>query len=343
MVKIIENFPDNQNKPFPAGNFMEILDSNVSLQSRHERVSFNYEKFEFRFITKNIEDERKTDTTVSTKLLKADLDVVNMDEDSMDEEEIKTFILRFLIEKLTGKKVKTVSLKELRENINSLDNNLQEPQFAAELKYEKLSYEKENVTFRANGKIVTKDGREIKFDVSFSINREVLDYTNLDIKAGSLALIDPLVVNLSGDLNNPLSDSTFIFDLDSDGVGEAIPVLSEGNGFLVFDKNENGIVDDGSELFGTKTGDGFGELSVYDYDKNGWIDESDRIFDKLKIWLKTESQDRLVSLKDANIGAIYLKGVNTPFSFGNGLLRDSSVYLKENEDAGIVSKVDFVV
>ncbi len=322
---------------------MEILGSNISLQSRYEKVTFNYERFEFRFITRNIENDRKTDTTVNTELLKADLGVVNLDSDSMDEEEIKTFILRFLIEKLTGKKVKTVSLKELRGKIDTLDGNLQEPQFAAELKYEKLSYEKEYVDFRANGRIVTKDGREIKFDISFSINREVLDYTNLDIKAGSLALIDPLVINLSGDLRNPLSDSTFIFDLDSDGVEEAIPVLSEGNGFLVFDKNENGIVDDGSELFGTKTGDGFGELSVYDYDKNGWIDENDRIFDKLKIWLKTESQDRLISLRSVNIGAIYLKGVNTSFSFGNGFLRDSSVYLKENEDAGIISKVDFVV
>jgi len=340
--KITGNFSDNQDKFPTQESSMEILDSNISLQSKHERVAFNYERFEFRFITRNTEDEREMNTTINTKLLKADLGTVNLDGDSMDEEEIKTFIIRFLIEKLIGRKVKTVSLKELRGNINSLDIK-QEPQFAAELKYEKLSYEKEYVTFRADGKIVTKDGREIKFDVSFSINREILDYTELDIKAGSLALIDPLIVNLSGDLRNPLSDSTFTFDLDFNGVEETIPVLSEGNGFLVFDRNENGVIDDGSELFGTKTGDGFSELSVYDDDKNGWIDENDRIFDKLKIWLKTESQDKLVSLKDANIGAIYLKSVNTPFGFGNGLLIDSSIYMKENEDAGIISKVDFVV
>ncbi len=39
-------------------------------------------------------------------------------------------------------------------------------------------------------------------------------------------------------------------------------------------------INDGSELFGTSSGDGFKDLATYDEDENGWIDENDSIFSK---------------------------------------------------------------
>lgn len=56
-----------------------------------------------------------------------------------------------------------------------------------------------------------------------------------------------------------------------------------GSGFLALDRNQNGVVDDGSELFGTQSGDGFAHLALYDQDSNGWIDANDPVFDKLRI------------------------------------------------------------
>jgi hypothetical protein len=49
--------------------------------------------------------------------------------------------------------------------------------------------------------------------------------------------------------------------------------VSPRSGLLVIDKNLDGKVNDGSELFGPSTGDGFEKLARYDEDRNGWIDE----------------------------------------------------------------------
>lgn len=56
--------------------------------------------------------------------------------------------------------------------------------------------------------------------------------------------------------------------------------------FLALDRNENGIIDDGSELFGDVNGfeNGFANLAVYDLNKDGVIDEKDPVFKKLVLW-----------------------------------------------------------
>ncbi|EDP74424.1 hypothetical protein [Hydrogenivirga sp. 128-5-R1-1] len=310
----------------------------MSLQSRHKEISFNYEKFSIKFITSDKTSAQDVNVNINTKTIKSNVKAVDTDSSLMDENELKTFIIKLLVEKLTGKKIKVLSLRDFQEKLHTLNSNIEKPEFAAEIEYEKLNYQKESVNFKANGKIITKDGRQIQFDITFSLNKEILDYTHLNIKAGSKALIDPLVINLNGNLENPLSDTKFSFDLDVDGNKENIPLLSAGYGFLVFDKNGNNIVDNGSELFGTKTGNGFGELKGYDDNKDGWITEDDKIFDKLKVWLKTPSKDSLISLKDLNIGAIYLNNVDTPLTLQEGFLKNSSIYIKENGKAGIISK-----
>jgi hypothetical protein len=48
-------------------------------------------------------------------------------------------------------------------------------------------------------------------------------------------------------------------------------------------KIKDGRVNDGRELFGPITGDGFAELAAYDDDGNNWIDENDGIYDNLSI------------------------------------------------------------
>ena len=90
--------------------------------------------------------------------------------------------------------------------------------------------------------------------------------------------------------------------------------MNPESGFLALDKNSDGIINDGSELFGTKTGNGFSELAEYDSDGNGWIDENDEVYDQLKVWVKDENgKDTLLSLKEANVGAICLGSSKTTF------------------------------
>ncbi len=77
------------------------------------------------------------------------------------------------------------------------------------------------------------------------------------------------------------------FDLDGNGKIEEIYFPAKGSGFLAIDLNEDGIINNGFELFGPATANGFEELAKYDEDSNRWIDESNSIFLKLKIWVKT--------------------------------------------------------
>lgn len=162
--------------------------------------------------------------------------------------------------------------------------------------------------------------------------------------------IDPLVINYDGK-GTQLEDEKMTFDLDFDGKTEKISKIREGSGFLALDKNSDGTINDGSELFGTRTGDGFGELEKYDTDKNGWIDEADEIFEKLTIWETTPTgETRLFTLSEKGIGAIFLGKTDTLFNFkseetnqNNGTMKSSSIYLRETGEAGYIHQIDLTV
>ena len=169
-------------------------------------------------------------------------------------------------------------------------------------------------------------------------------------KDESVILTDPLVINLESN-SASVTDQKFFFDLDSDGKEEQISQLGAGSGFLAYDKNGDGIVNDGSELFGTKSGDGFADLADYDEDGNGWIDENDDIFQKLKVWTKdAEGNDKLLDLKEANVGAIYLGSADTQMHLNdaytnqtNAVIRKTGVFLRESGEVGTIQHVDLAV
>jgi hypothetical protein len=161
--------------------------------------------------------------------------------------------------------------------------------------------------------------------------------------------VDPLVINFDGAAAQ-LSDTKFSFALDNDGTLDQLSFLKPGSGFLAFDQNQDGIINNGSELFGPSIGNGFKELSQYDQDQNGWIDENDSIYEKLRIWTKDQDgKDTLFALGQKGIGAIYLGNINTEFSLKNasnqalGELRSTGIFLREDGTAGTVQQVDLVV
>lgn len=196
--------------------------------------------------------------------------------------------------------------------------------------------ENESVSFTSNGNVTTEDGRSISFNIDVEMSRSFVEYYREEgLSIGNMC--DPLVINFSG---NPaeLTDTKISFDLDNDGNNDSISTLAEGSGFLALDKNNDGIINNGSELFGTSSGDGFYDLSKYDSDNNGWIDENDEIFNNLKIWVKDNNgYDKLYTLKDKNIGAIYLGSADTNFTLRsansgnvNGAIRKTGIFLYED-------------
>ena len=209
----------------------------------------------------------------------------------------------------------------------------------------------ENTSFKSTGQVQTSDGRSLSFDVELTLGRSLVQRIDtLKDETYTRILTDPLVINMDTNATS-ISDQKFKFDIDSDGDEDEISFAGKGSGFLALDKNEDGKINDGSELFGTKSGDGFKDLSEYDDDKNGWIDENDVIFNKLKVWTKDEDgNDKLLNLKEADVGAIYLGNLDTEFSFKDGMgntdavLRKTGIYLKESTGAaGTVAHVDLAL
>ncbi len=112
----------------------------------------------------------------------------------------------------------------------------------------------------------------------------------------------PIVIDVLGNgINLTNADNGVVFDLNGDGITEQISWTSSGSedAWLVLDRNGNGVVDDGKELFGDNTpqpvptGDvkknGFLALAVFDKpenggDSNGKISQADAIFTSLRLW-----------------------------------------------------------
>ena len=208
--------------------------------------------------------------------------------------------------------------------------------------------EHESSDFTSSGTIVTADGRELDFTLGLSLCR---DYScvRTAVEAGSVELCDPLVINFDGKAAE-LADQCFAFDLDANGSCEMLPELVGGSGYLAIDRNGDGRINDGSELFGTASGDGFSDLAALDADGNHWLDESDAAFSALRVWQREAgADDSLRTLAEAGVGALYLGSTQTPYSLTDednrllGQIRASGIYLNENGSAGTLQQIDLAV
>lgn len=266
---------------------------------------------------------------------------------------IKLLLLRRIFDAIAGRyglddrdryAVKTGDLMDLR-NESSSDELTTGTLWQKTVSTSTYYCESEFTSFEATGYATTSDGRTLSFGVELSLSRSFTSVYE-EFESTEYILTDPLMIDIGSNVPS-VSDMKFMFDLDADGTKEEISFAGKGNGFLALDLNGDGIINDGSELFGTKSGNGFGDLAKYDSDHNGWIDENDEIFDKLRVWTKDENgNDELINLKDADVGAIYLGHANTPFAltdnnnYAHGFIRSSGIYLKESGGVGMIQQLD---
>ena len=208
--------------------------------------------------------------------------------------------------------------------------------------------ESETTQFSAQGTVRTKDGQTLGFALDLDMRRE-FSCTSEEIHTNTVALRDPLVLSFDGKACE-LADKRFSFDLDADGQPDSIPFLAPDSGFLAIDRDQDGRIADGSELFGTRSGDGFADLRTYDLDGNGWIDEADPVYDRLRVWRhEADGTDQVKDLREADIGAVYLGSAASAFKLANadgqtlGQVRSSGIYLRENGGVGVIQHVDLSV
>lgn len=260
------------------------------------------------------------------------------------------YLIRFLYNRLWKNKDEKIDPSTYLDSNNQGSQEANDSQIIG-YNREYYSYEEsEETTFSTSGTVKTDDGREISFNIDMILSRSFTEkyMSETEIRALNTAnLVDPLVINLNNNVAN-VSDQKFYFDIDSDGILDSISYPDSDSGFLAIDLNEDGIINDGSELFGTKSGNGFIDLAKYDEDGNGFIDEADSVFNKLLIWTKDENgKDMLYHLKDKGVGAICLQSVPTNFSLKdlhdnttNAVIRQSGVFIYENGQTGTIQQLD---
>lgn len=137
----------------------------------------------------------------------------------------------------------------------------------------------------------------------------------------------PLAIDLNANgIQTLSSNSNIAFDFDSNKTPIQTGWLHPDDGFLVWDKNNDGVIDNGEELFGdrsllpnnTKAQDGFLALSYLDSNRNKLIDKGDNLWSELKVWQDKNSdgitqKDELYSLDKAGINYIELNITKSHF------------------------------
>jgi hypothetical protein len=143
---------------------------------------------------------------------------------------------------------------------------------------------------------------------------------------------DPLVLDLDNDGIETTSINGWngvLFDHNNDGIKTATGWLSGDDGFLVLDKNGNGTIDNGNELFGDNThltngavaADGFAALADLDSNQDGVMDANDAVFANLRVWQDLNQDgisqaNELKTLGEWGIASISL--VNSQFTKEDG-------------------------
>ncbi|SEP91490.1 hypothetical protein SAMN05421693_11057 [Ectothiorhodospira magna] len=121
---------------------------------------------------------------------------------------------------------------------------------------------------------------------------------------------DPLVLDLGGEgISTSGVEQGVVFDITGDGRKEQVSFVTGNSWFLALDRNGNGIIDDGRELFGDQHGaaHGFEELAKFDDNGDGVINAQDSVFQRLRLFqMDTDGSQRLKTLEEAGVAAIHL-------------------------------------
>lgn len=166
------------------------------------------------------------------------------------------------------------------------------------------------------------------------------------VRGGETGMQDPLILDLSGDgINTTGVDRGVEFDINGDGISERVSFVSGDDAFLVLDKNGNGIVDDGRELFGDATGaaNGFEELARYDLNADGRINACDPVYGNLFLYMDANENGRqdageLLPLTDFGIRDIMLQYIRLyDVTFSGDVLAEVGEFIREDGSRGLIA------
>ncbi len=174
---------------------------------------------------------------------------------------------------------------------------------------------------------------------------------NYNSQQAQQIIIDPLALDLNHngkiDTTNANSSNT-LFDMDNNGMSEITGWIDKEDGLLVYDKNNNGKIDNINELFGNENKDGYRELrELINSNDDNVIDKNDTKFKDLKIWQDLNGDgisqsNELKTLDELNITSINLNSKNTNIDDnGNNIFKTST--FTQNGQEYLSGDVNFAV
>lgn len=185
---------------------------------------------------------------------------------------------------------KELSTKVVKSADETFSQNLEtSPQQFSDT-YETISKE-----IRMEIKTETTTSEQREFSVSIKRQRG-----ELSVKTEDVTIADPLAFDMD---NNGFKttgvENGVEFDINGDGVIDKASFITGNDRFLALDKNYNGKIDDGTELFGDQNGaeNGFEELKKYDSNNDGVIDSNDPVFERLRLFGFDQESSSMVSEK----------------------------------------------
>lgn len=171
-----------------------------------------------------------------------------------------------------------------------------------------------------------------EFELKFKKQNVQTETERSELTLEDLGIIkaDPLVLDLAGDgLNLTKAGTGAIFDIDADGKLDSTGWVQGDDALLVYDRNGNSKIDNGSELFGDQNGsaNGFQELAKYDKNSDGKLNNLDPVFKSLKLYQDQNSNGKIEKNELMTLNQMGIKSLNLNFTKTNKDLNGNSLIL----------------
>ncbi|MBU1107965.1 MAG: hypothetical protein KKB51_14930 [Candidatus Riflebacteria bacterium] len=173
--------------------------------------------------------------------------------------------------------------------------------------------------------------------------------TGLTLEDLGIIKVDPLVLDLSGEgINLTEAGKGAMFDITADGKLDSTAWVRGNTAMLVYDRNGNNTIDNGSELFGDQNGaaHGFAELAKYDGNGDKKIDFLDPIFKALKLYRDLNGDGKVDKSELQSLSEMGIKALNLGFMRTNADINGNSLVLNgsfEREDGSTGQLADVLL
>lgn len=177
-----------------------------------------------------------------------------------------------------------------------------------------------------------------ELNLKFRQNTTVEERIGISLEELGIKKVDPLVLDLDGKgIQLTEAGKGAIFDVTADGKLDSTAWVKGNTALLTYDRNGNGVVDNGSELFGDQNGaaDGFEELGKYDTNGDRKITILDPIFKALKLYRDLNGDGKMSKNEFSTLSELGIKALNLNFMRASADINGNSLILNgsfERED-----------